>query len=79
MSRTQLHRKLKATTGQSANELLRSIKMQKALLLLKNMDLPVAEVASQVGFGSPSYFSKIFGEYFGILPSAVREKSDSNS
>jgi DNA-binding response OmpR family regulator len=77
MSRTQLHRKIKATTGQSANELLRSIKMQKALLLLRTTDHAVAEVASEVGFGSPSYFSKILNEHFGFLPSAVKENSES--
>ncbi|CAN5453011.1 hypothetical protein BH23BAC1_BH23BAC1_17450 [soil metagenome] len=78
-SRTQLHRKLKATTGQSANELLRSIKMEKALLLLQSTTMPVAEVASQVGFCSPSYFSKIFGEHFGFLPRAAKERYENKS
>jgi transcriptional regulator GlxA family with amidase domain len=74
-SRTQLHRKLKATTGQSANELLRSIKMEKALLLLQSTTMPIAKVASKVGYGSPSCFSKIFGEHFGFLPSTAKERS----
>lgn len=74
MSRTQLHRKIKATTGKSANELLRSIKLQKALLLLQSSQLPVAEVAARVGFGSASHFTKIFSEHYGFLPSEVKEK-----
>ncbi len=72
-SRTRLHRKLKAATGQSAHELLRGIRMQKAMHLLRTTSLPVAEVASRVGFGSPSHFAKVFGEYFGSTPSATRE------
>lgn len=74
-SRTRLHRKLKAATGQSAHELLRSIRMQKAMHLLRTTSLPVAEVAARVGFGSPSHFTKVFGEYFGSTPSATREQA----
>lgn len=75
MSRTQLYRKIKASTGHSANEFLREIKLEKGLLLLQTTRLPVAEVAERVGFGSASHFTKIFVEYFGILPSAVKNKS----
>jgi AraC-like DNA-binding protein len=77
-SRTQLHRKLKASTGQSTNELFRSIRMEKALLLLQSTKIPVAEIAGLVGFTSPSYFSKIFGEHFGFLPREVRDKLDNH-
>lgn len=73
-SRTQLHRKLKALTGHSALELIRVIKMQKALLLLRHTDLPVAKVARQVGFFSVSHFSHVFRKHFNFLPSAVKKK-----
>lgn len=75
-SRTQLHRKLKALTGQSAHELIRTIKMQKALLLLQNTRLPVAKVARQVGFLSVSHFSTVFRRHFGFLPSAAKQQTD---
>jgi signal transduction histidine kinase/DNA-binding response OmpR family regulator len=77
MSRTQLHRKLKALSGQSAHELMRNMKMQKALQLLSSTNLPVAQVAMQVGFGNASHFTKIFVEHYGFLPSAAKEKQSS--
>jgi signal transduction histidine kinase/DNA-binding response OmpR family regulator len=69
MSRTQLHRKLKAITGQSYSEIVRSIRLQKALSLLRHSGMNVTEVAYEVGYSAPSYFSESFKEYFGYSPS----------
>jgi DNA-binding response OmpR family regulator len=68
MSRMNLHRKLKALTDQSASQLIRSMRLQRALELLKQNAGTVAEIAYQVGFGSQAYFTKCFHEQFGCSP-----------
>lgn len=68
-SRVQLYRKVKALTGQSPVELLRSYRLSHAKTLLDDASLSVAEVAYRVGFSSPSYFSKCYKEEFGVSPS----------
>jgi len=72
MSRTQLHRKLKATSDQSALQVIRSVRLQKALELLEQTDLQVAEIAYRVGFNSPSYFTEVFQRFYKKLPSDCR-------
>ena len=69
MSRTQLYRKLKALTDQSPNELIKDLRMNEAQRLLAEGNLSVSEVAYRTGFTSPSYFTKCYTDYFGILPS----------
>ena len=70
MSRVQLYRKMKALTNYSPADLLRLFRLRRAKEILASSDaLTVAEVAYQVGFSSPSYFSKCFREQFGELPS----------
>lgn len=69
MSRSNLHRKLKALTNQSTSEFIRSIRIYRAAELLKEQDVNVSEVAYLVGFESISYFSKSFREQMGASPS----------
>ncbi len=70
LSRTQLHRKLKALTNQSSTEFIRHIRIRHAAeLLAKKQRATVSEVAYQVGFESLSYFSKTFQEQMGASPS----------
>lgn len=69
ISRTNLHRKLKALTGTSATEFIRKIRLQRAAQLAQKETMTVSEIAYQVGFESLSYFSKSFQEEFGMLPS----------
>ena len=69
LSRVQLYRKVKALTGQSPVELLRTARLQKGRELLKTTDKNVSEVAYEVGFTAPSYFTKCFKDEFGISPS----------
>ena len=68
MSRVQLYRKSKALTGYSPNELLRQMRLKKAASLLAASDMTIAEVAYEVGFSSPSYFTKCYKEQFGESP-----------
>ena len=74
MSRTQLHRKLKALTGQSATEFIRSIRLYRAADLLKQQAGSVAEIAYMVGFNSQAYFTRCFREQFGMSPKAYAKK-----
>ncbi len=69
VSRSNLHRKLKALTGQSTTEFIRSIRIYHAAELLKQPGMTVSEVAYQTGFESASYFSKAFREQMGVPPS----------
>lgn len=68
MSRVQLYRKLKSLTNYSPNELLRQMRLKKAASLLASSELSVAEIAYEVGFSSPSYFTKCYKEQFGEIP-----------
>jgi len=72
LSRAQLHRKLKSTTGHSPGDLIRMVRLQQALNLLKAGETTVAEVAYKVGFGNPASFSTSFSNYFGYAPSDVK-------
>lgn len=68
MSRVQLYRKLKSLTNFSPVELLRQVRLKKAASLLASSELTVAEIAYEVGFSSPSYFTKCYKEEFGETP-----------
>lgn len=69
MSRVHLYKKLLALTGKSPIEFIRIIRLKRALQLLKESQMTVAEVAYEVGFNNPKYFSKYFKMEFNILPS----------
>lgn len=71
MSRSQLHRKLSALTGQSASEFLRNYRLDRAMELLRAKAGNVSEIAWQVGYSNSKYFSTSFKERFGISPSEV--------
>ncbi len=73
LSHSQLHRKLKALINQSSIQFIRSIRMQRALELLQHNSGNIAEIAWQVGFTDPSYFTKTFSKHFGYLPSDVNK------
>ena len=73
LSRVQLYRKVKAISGSSPVELLRTARLNRAYQLLLTTDTSVSEVAYSVGFTAPSYFTKCFKEEFGLLPGDVRQ------
>lgn len=68
LSRVQLYRKLKSLTNYAPNELLRQARLKKAISLLASSEMTVAEIAYEVGFSSPSYFTKCYKEQFGESP-----------
>ena len=72
LSRVQLYRKVKAITGSSPVELLRTARLNRGYQLLLTTDLSISEVAYQVGFTAPSYFTKCFKEEFGLLPGDLK-------
>ena len=72
MSRSQVFRKLKALTGKSTSLVIRSIRLQKAKELLQAGDLNISEVAYEVGFTNPAYFTRTFTEEFGLTPSSFK-------
>lgn len=74
MSRVQLYRKLKSLTNYSPNELLRQMRLNKAASLLSFSGMTVAEVAYEVGFSSPSYFTKCYKEQFGEIPTGILKR-----
>lgn len=69
LSRVQLYRKVKAVSGSSPVELLRSARLNRGYQLLVKGDKNISEVAYEVGFTAPSYFTKCFKDEFGISPS----------
>jgi len=73
ISRTQLHRKLKAVTGKSTSYVVRSIRLKKAKTLLQSTDLNVSEVGYEVGYANSSHFAQDFRKEFGQPPSAFKK------
>ena len=73
LSRVQLYRKVKSVTGSTPVELLRTARLNRAYRLLMTTDKSVSEIAYQVGFTAPSYFTKCFKEAYGMLPGDVRK------
>lgn len=76
IGRSQFFKKIKTLTGRSAAIYIRSIRLRKALTLLHNTALNITEVAYQVGFHDPNYFSRTFSQEFGISPKEARKYSE---
>ena len=77
LSRSQLHRRLHSITGQSTGEFIRTIKLKKAAGLILEKQLSVTQIAFEVGFNSPSHFTKAFKQMFDCLPSEFIHRSNS--
>jgi len=76
ISRTQLYRIFKNTTGKSLSDFIKDMRMSKAKEMLKTGKYRIAEVAYEVGFTDPKYFTKCFTKEFGISPSGYAEKGN---
>lgn len=73
LSESQTYRKVKSISGKSTALFIRSIKLQKAKVLLQTSNKTVSEIAYAVGFNDPSWFSRAFKEEFGYAPSAIHK------
>ena len=73
LSRVQLYRKVKALTGSTPIDLLRKARLAQARRLLLESTQTVSEIAYQVGFASPSYFTKCYKDEFGTVPGEARK------
>lgn len=74
IGRSQFYRKIKSLTNYSPVELLRKIRMNKARELLTATDRSISEIAYEVGFSSPAYFTRVYREMFNETPSELRER-----
>jgi len=74
MSRSSLYSKLLELTGETPVEFIRSVKLDKAAVLLEKSDMNVAQIAYSVGFSTPNYFAKSFKAKFNMLPSEYMNK-----
>ena len=75
MSRSNLHLKLKALTGESALDFIRKIRFKEACRLLKDGRYSISEISDKVGFNTPSYFATCFKKYMGCLPTEYIKKN----
>lgn len=72
LSSAQLFRKMKALTGEPPMGFVRKVRLHRAKALLQTTELPIADIAYELGFSDPSYFTRAFGKEFGTPPSAWR-------
>lgn len=70
MSKSQLNRKMRAVLNKSPNQFLRSYRLERARELIKSGQGTIAEIAYDVGFTSPAYFTKCFHDEYGYPPSS---------
>lgn len=73
----QVYRKVKALSGITVNELIRNIRLQKAAGMLEKSDVRISEIMYEVGFSSPSYFTKCFKDYYNMTPKEYAQKYSS--
>ncbi len=73
LSRVQVFRKIKALTGASPSCFIRRIRLHLAVEMLNNSNNSIADIAYNVGFSDPKYFSRVFAREFGYPPSLLRK------
>jgi signal transduction histidine kinase/DNA-binding response OmpR family regulator len=79
MSKMQLYRKLKNLTSFAGNEFIRSVRLRESKALLENATLNISEIAYQVGFNDPAYFTRAFKKQYGQSPKEYQtQKHPSN-
>jgi AraC-like DNA-binding protein len=72
MSRANLHRKMRAITGQTPTDFIRNQRLERAAQMLRTTSCSVNEIADLVGFSYASYFTKCFKEKYGVMPKDYR-------
>ena len=74
MGRTNFYRKVRELMGMSPNDYLRKCRMERAAALIKDTNMPIAEICAQVGVPDAQYFSRVFKTFYGVPPSTYREQ-----
>lgn len=74
LSRSSLYNKLKVLTGMGANDYINKFRIEKAILLITNTEMTFTEIAEEIGFATPSYFSTAFKQHTGETPTQYKEK-----
>ncbi|MBG0859603.1 MAG: helix-turn-helix domain-containing protein [Bacteroidales bacterium] len=74
LSRSIIHRRLRAIKDQNISQFIREIRLKRAMELLQEHAGAASDIAFKVGFGSPAYFNKCFHEYYGYPPGEVRKR-----
>ena len=74
VSRSLLYKKIKAITDLNITDFINSFKLKKAVELIQENKLPIADIAFGVGFNDPKYFSRIFRKFYGMSPSEFQSK-----
>ena len=77
LERSQFYRKIKALTNYSPVELIRNFRLKEGRKLLIKTDKTISEIAYEIGFSSPAYFTKCYREAYGETPSETREGKQS--
>lgn len=77
MSRVQVYRKVKALLGYSVNDYIVNVRLKKAKHLILRTDKTIAEISSEVGFSSSTYFSTIFKSKFNVTPKEFKSSQSS--
>jgi len=75
LNHSQLYRKLKAITGKTLTQFIRSVRLQKSIHLIQTTDLTIAEIAYEVGYNDPNYFTRSFKKEFNKVPGDIRNKA----
>ena len=73
-SESYMSRFIKRNTGLSFSELQRSVRLDMAVKLLHDTDIPVADIISEIGYSGKAHFYRIFQAKFGMTPAEMREK-----
>jgi AraC-like DNA-binding protein len=73
ISKRVLYQKLKKMAGQTVNEFIRTVRLQKSINHLMDERFNITQVSIEMGFNSASYFTRSFKRYFGLSPRAYRE------
>lgn len=74
LGRSQFYRKIKALTNYSPVELLRNLRLKQARELLTTTEKSISEIAYEVGFSTPAYFTRCYREAYDETPSELRDR-----
>lgn len=75
LSRSQLHRRLVNSGGESPGRLIRHTRLRHAAELLRDTDRPVSRIAARVGYEDPAHFTRGFKRRYGVTPSRYRDET----